>query len=344
MHKFQKRISFQGDLKPFLQKISLDFEIGEYKYHKIVPIGYEDFNLFLTTDKGTFFVKVFGTFRDQNECQRYVDIIKRSIDAGVSTPKLYESNQGYLYQTKFGEIDRLIVMEYIDGKIFYELRTTPTEEEIKFIVKQAAMINKIDIQPSLVYDHWAITNLPKEYEEKWKYLSEQDNQSIKPLVDILNSLSIQDLPHCFVHGDITKTNTMKSSNGEIYILDFAVANWYPRIQELSVLLCDLFFDPTKTGNFRKTYTLVLSEYQKYITLTPNEVHLLPTYLKLAHVMHVLLANYEKEANSNISVENEYFLNMGRQGLEFLNKISNDYAQLEISRLASSYDAWARSWS
>jgi Ser/Thr protein kinase RdoA (MazF antagonist) len=320
MHNFQKRISYQGNLKTFLQKVSQDFDIGEYKYHKIVPIGYEDFNLFLTTDKGTFFVKVFGTFRDQNECQRYVDIIKRSVDAGVSTPKLYESNQGYLYKIKFGGIDRLIVMEYIDGKIFYDLQTAPTEEEIKFIVKQTALINQINLKPSLVYDHWAITSLSKEYEEKGKYLSKQDNQSIKPLIETFNSLSIQDLPHCFVHGDITKTNTMKSSKGKIYILDFAVANWYPRIQELSVLLCDLFFDPTRADDFPKTYKLVLSEYQKYITLTTKEIRLLPSYTKLAHVMHVLLANYEKVANGNTSVENEYFLNMGRLGLKFLGKI------------------------
>lgn len=320
MHKFQKRISYQGDLKPFLQKVSKDFNIGGYQSHEIVPIGYEDFNLFLTTDKGTFFVKVFGTFRDENECLRYVDIIEHAVNAGVSTPKLYKSNQGYLYQIEFEGVDRLIVMEYIDGKIFYELQTSPTEEEIKFIIKQTALINKIDLKPSLVYDHWAITSLSREYEEKGKCLSEQDNQFVRPLVDAFKSLNVEDLPHCFVHGDITKTNTMKSSKGDISILDFAVANWYPRIQELSVLLCDLFFDPTKTQNFFLTYKLVLSEYQKYITLTPDEIRSLPIYLKLAHVMHVLLANYEKEANGNTSVENEYFLNMGRRGLNFLSNI------------------------
>jgi Ser/Thr protein kinase RdoA (MazF antagonist) len=319
-HKFQKRISYQGDLKPFLQKVSRDFDIGEYQSYEIVPIGYEDFNLFLITNKGTFFVKVFGTFRDENECLRYVDVIEHAVNAGVSTPKLYKSNQGYLYQVEFEGIYRLIVMEYVDGKIFYELQTTPTEEEIKFIVKQTALINKIDLNPSLVYDHWAITSLSKEYEEKGKYLSEQDKQFIRPLVDTFKSLNVDSLPHCFVHGDITKTNTIKSSKGDLYILDFAVANWYPRIQELSVLLCDLFFDPTKTQDFPQTYKLVLSEYQKFIPLTSEEIRLLPTYLKLAHVMHVLLANYEKEISGNTSVENEYFLNIGRQGLKFLSKI------------------------
>lgn len=319
-HKFQKRISYQGDLKPFLQKISKDFNIGEYESHEIVPIGYEDFNLFLTTNKGTYFVKIFGTFRDENECLRYVEIIKQAVNAGVSTPKLYESNQGYLYQINLEGTDRLIVMEYIDGKIFYELQTTPTEKETKFIVKQAALINKINLKPSLVYDHWAITSFPGEYKQKGQYLDENDRNLIEPMVNTFKSLSIEKLPHCFVHGDITKTNTMRSINGNIYILDFAVANYYPRIQELAVILCDLFFDPKNPDTFLKNYDLATTEYNKQLQLTSDEIKKLPDYVKMAHTMHILLANHEKVVNGNNSSENEHFLNMGRIGLKYTNKI------------------------
>ena len=55
---FQKRISYQGDLKPLLQKVCEDFNLGEYETHEIILIGYEDFNLKLTTDKDNFFVKI----------------------------------------------------------------------------------------------------------------------------------------------------------------------------------------------------------------------------------------------------------------------------------------------
>jgi len=319
MHIFQKRINYQGDLEPLLEKVCIDFSIGEYKSYKIVPIGYEDFNIFLYTNKGIFFIKIFGSFRDEKECSRYVDIIKTALDSNISHPKLYQSNKGYLYETDTGQKDRLIVMEYVDGNIFYELKTTPTVDEIKFIVKQAALINQINIKPEFIYDHWAITSLPTEYEEKKQYLSDSDKELIQPLVAWFNTLKLENIPHCFVHGDITKTNAMRAVDGKIYILDFAVSNWFPRIQELSVMLCDLFFDPDKKTDFESTYNLVLSEYQKYINLTEQEIKLLPNYLRLAHVMHVLLANYEKVVNGNTSVENEYFLNMGRQGLHYMNE-------------------------
>jgi Ser/Thr protein kinase RdoA (MazF antagonist) len=314
---FQKRINYQGDLRPFLQKVCHDFNIGNYQSHKIVPVGYEDFNIITTTDKRTFFVKVFSASRNEEECQRYVDIINQTLRAGVSEPKLYKHSEESLY--KIGN-DRLIVMQYIVGKTFYELRATPTDEEIRFIVKQAALINKTELKPSFIYDHWAITNFLQEYTKKGKHLSESDNDLIKPLADLFSSLSIQQLPHCLVHGDIIKTNTIEGTNGNIYILDFAVANWYPRIQELAVLLCDLFFDTDNTKNFPRTYDFVLSEYQKYIQLTPIEIKLLPSYVKLAHAMHVLLANYEKVANGNSSAENEYFLNIGRIGLNFTTEL------------------------
>jgi Ser/Thr protein kinase RdoA (MazF antagonist) len=310
---FQKRINYQGYLKPLLQKVCSDFNLGKYHSFEIIPIGYEDFNLKLITSKGTFFVKIFASTRSEEECERYVEVINQTLSNGVTEPKLYKHNQEFLY--KMGN-DRLIVIEYIEGKTYYELQTIPADEEIKFIVEHAALINKTKLKPSFVYDHWAITNILKEYAEKGKYLSAPNNELIKPLVDLFGSLNINNLPHSLVHGDITKTNVMKSANGNIYILDFAVANYYPRIQELAVLLCDLFFNPNKTTNFTKTYDFILSEYQKYIQLTPTEIKLLPSFVKLAHAMHILLANYEKVANNNSSAENEYFLNIGRLGLKY----------------------------
>ena len=272
MYNFQKRIHYRGDLKPFLKQVCQDFHIGEYGSCKIVPIGYEDFNLFLKTKRGRYFVKIFASFRNKNECSRYVEIMDSVLKAGISYPRLYKSNQDHLYEiSNNSQTDRLCVMEFIDGQNFYQLQTTPTVKEMRFIIKQAALVNKIDIRPSLVYDQWAITNFPKEYKKKGQYLNKEDKNLIEPLVDVFNSLSVENLPHCFVHGDITKTNTMKSVNGDIYILDFAVANYYPRIQELAVILCDLFFNPKGFGSFPKNYDLALSEYQKYITLTADEI-------------------------------------------------------------------------
>lgn len=304
---FQKRIGYTKDLTPLLHQISKDFEIGNYLSHKIVLIGYEDFNLILKTNKGKFFVKIFSAFRSRKECQRYINILEHVLKAEISHPQLYNSSQGFLYEIILDNVTlRLCVMEYIDGKTFYELETEPSIDEMRFIIKQAALINRIKLKPYFVYDNWAIVNFLDQYNQKAQYLDIDDKKLIYPLVESFKSLSINNLPHCFAHGDITKTNTMKDKNGRIYILDFAVANYYPRIQELAVLLCDLLS--------KKNYKRILDEYQKYITLTSEEIKKLPLYVKLAHAMHVLCGTYEKKVNGNNSEENEYFIKIGRGGL------------------------------
>lgn len=302
-------------------KVCEEFSIGEYNSHEIIPIGYEDFNLLLVTEKGKYFVKVFASTKDKGECKRYVDIIEKALESGVSHPKLFNSNQGLLCEIVNGSlIDRLCLMEYIDGNIFYEQQTPPTDEEKRFVIKEAILINQMNLHPPFVYDHWAVTSVLREFRQKGKFLTEEDKKQIEPLVKLFATLYIEKLPHCFVHGDISKTNTMRSKNGQIYIFDFAVANYYPRIQELASILGDLFFDPKHLDVFPKTYDLAVEEYQKYAQLTPGEIATLPAYIKLAHAMHILLANYHKAVNRNTSSENDYYLNLGRAGLSFTNKL------------------------
>lgn len=319
MDKFQKRIYHQGNLEPPLKKVCEDFNLGNYISHAIIPIGYEDFNLRLNTNKGSFFVKIFSKTRNKKECQRYSEIIEKALAAGINTPKLFRSNQGFLYQI---EKDSLIVTEYIEGENFFENGAYLSDKEIMFLIKQTALINNINFKPEYIYDHWAIPNFLKEYKEKGNFLLPEDKNIVEPLVEIFNSIPFETLPYAFVHGDMIRTNLIKTSGGKIYVVDFSVSNWYPRIQELAVLFCDAFFNPNNTISFPAIYQKVISEYQEYIKLTETETQHLSNYVKLAHGMHVLLANYEKLINKNASEENEYFLNTGRTGLKYTSEIWN----------------------
>lgn len=118
-----------------------------------------------------------------------------------------------------------------------------------------------------------------------------------------------------VHGDIIATNVMKDKKNKLWIIDFAVSNYYPRIQELAVMACNILFDEKNKKKSETNLKTALEEYQKTIELTPREIEVLPTYIKLAHAMHILEANYEKVAEKNDSDENEYWLNQGRTGLK-----------------------------
>lgn len=69
----------------------------------------------------------------------------------------------------------------------------------------------------------------------------------------------------------------------LYIIDFSVANIYPRIQELAVLMCNLFFDE----NYKDNYLFLIREYNKHHPLTEYEGEILPLFIQAAHVMTTL---------------------------------------------------------
>ena len=319
--EFQKRIGYDGELEKVISKVTEDFSLGKYLKHRVIEAGYEDLNVVVTTDKGKYFIKMLATFRDNAGCKRYVDIILAALEAGVHHPRLLRFSRGQLYVNNFeGTEIRLFVMEYIDGKTLYESREKVSLEDARFLVQQAALINKIDLKVPFVYDNWAIVNFLKEWEKNKGVFPKEDKLLIDPLSNKFSKLNIKSLPTAFVHGDIIRTNVMRDENGELYILDFAVANNYPRIQELAVLLCNLFYDDKNPGVFAEYYKLTLEEYQKRNELTKLEIGSLPLYLKAAHAMHIIGAGKEKYKEGNKSEENEYWLSQGREGLRDMNKL------------------------
>ena len=315
MKEFFQRINYQGEIDDISLAICKDFQIGDFISNKLVLIGYEDFNFILETTKGRYFVKIFSNFRTDDDCHRYMEVILKAIEMGVSFPKLFKSKQNHFYTTTVNDANlRICVMEYIDGESYYFLKQKPNTDEIKTLAHQAALINSIKIKPKFIYDHWAIVNFLNEFQKKGKHLSQQDLKIVEPLVKKFKDIDIGKLPHCFVHGDIIATNVMKDKNGKIWIIDFAVSNYYPRIQELAVLACNILFDENDKSKSENNLKIALEEYQKTITLTPRELEVLPIYIELAHAMHILSANYEKVVEKNDSEENEYWLNQGKAGL------------------------------
>jgi Ser/Thr protein kinase RdoA (MazF antagonist) len=112
---------------------------------------------------------------------------------------------------------------------------------------------------------------------------------------------------------------IRSDRG-IYIVDFGVSGVYPRIQELAMLLCDLFFTPDK-AEYTKNYQLALDAYQETVQLEDTELEWLPTFVKLAHAMHIIAPTIQKVKHGNSSAENEHWLRRGREGLRFMGKFT-----------------------
>lgn len=306
---FREKVEYKGDHAQVFDMVAKEYGFSEIIGFEKVEMGYEDDNYILETASDKYFCKIFGAYRDQDECKRYIRIVDEALEAGVATPKMFRNEKGFLYSNK--ELDmNLAVFEYIDGKTFYETGEKPTEDDAKEIVCQAAKINSIDHKPPFVYDSWAIPNIANEYDAVEASLSSREKEVINPLVSAFKEVDLKSLPSALVHGDIITTNVMKSKEGKIFILDFGVCNYYPRIMELALLKCNLLAD--------FDIDFLVQEYKKQIELTEKELESLPLFIDLAHAMHVIGATREKAIYGNASDENEYWLEQGRSGLSIKN--------------------------
>ena len=309
---FSSRLDYSGDFSSLIKRICKVFTIGELVNFEIIEVGYEDCNVLIKTHKGTYVAKIFSKDRSQEEIERYAIIMQKVIQAGVNHPELLRTqDQDVLYHDKN---ITLVVMPFIEGKTFYTLDRPPNTEELKLITEQASIINAVEYKPPFILDSWAIPNIETSLDRVKPFMMPQDVKLVDDAVSRYKSIPIDKLPHTFVHGDFTKANILKGHDEKMYILDFSVANWYPRIQELAVMAANLLHGAEDT-TLRKRCEMTVKQYSKYTQLTHDEEKYLYPYALAGVAMEMIGAHIEKYINGNKSEETEYWLSLGSEGLK-----------------------------
>lgn len=259
---FHARLDFDGDFDALISKVAADFELGQVTGHDVVEIGFEDFNLKLTTERGEYLAKIFSKKRNDDEVIRNVENMEQAVRAGVNHPELLYHNGKALYTNPASGL-KMVIMKFISGKTFYDLSATPDENDLALIAAEAVKINAIDYDPPYLFDGWAIPNMHQMFEKTTDYLNEEGRELVKKAFTYYDAIPFEQLPKCSVHGDLIKTNLIKGDDGKIYVVDFSVANTYPRIQELAVMAANLLFDEKNesTRPLKDRVMIVIEAYQ-----------------------------------------------------------------------------------
>ncbi len=316
LEEFYDRINLKSDLSDLSKVICEKYNLGQYISEEIILVGYEDFNFILTTDTGKFCVKVFNKERTYEDVKNYIDRIELANSLNINTPKVHNCNNGILCEIALNNVKfRLCVFQYIDGKSFYDLNEIPTETEIKNIIEQMAHIHNAKLKSDFIYDKWTITNFVKEYKEKEKYLSNKYNEVFKSLAHKITNVKFEELPTSFVHGDIISSNVMKDKSNKLWIIDFAVSNYLPRIVDLAVTSCNLCLNPESIDKTISSTKMILEEYQKYNKLTDYELEYFPLFYDLANAMGILQISYLNSLGET-SEEDKFWLTESEKGLSF----------------------------
>lgn len=291
--EFAERINLNTELCNISKEICNQYNLGQYISDTIIEIGYEDFNYILETTSGKYCVKVFNKERTDKQCKQYVDRIKLVSTLDINTPKIYnEKNKDCLFTIKFKNTKyRLCVTEYIAGKSFYDLEIKPNSEEIKEIVRQMVNIHKLMQRPNYIYDEWTITNFKQELEDKAKYLDNKYLSYFEELKEKYKKIDIQKLPHCFIHGDIITSNIIKDENNKLWLIDFGVSNYLPRMIDLVVSACDLCLELEDIQKTASRIKMLIGEYEKYSKLTDYEKQVFPIFFDIVNAIGILQISY-----------------------------------------------------
>ena len=315
---FEERINLNFPLEILSKEICKVYELGNFVENKLIEIGYEDYNYVLTTNKGKFVVKVFSNLRTDEDCNNLANRASIPEKYGFSCPKILQMSGGgdsNLYITTINNVKfRLIVMEYVSGKDFFTLNELPSIEDLQYIAKETAKLNKIDFRPPFVYDLWAIINFEKEYLKNIKYIKDESKALIDAAYNEFKLIDFSKLKYGYVHGDIIETNVLRDENKKLWFIDFSVANYLPRIVDLAVTICDLCLDLNSKQKTLERTKAYLNAYESIFPLTEYEKECLKTFIKCHQAMTVIETTREKIEENNKTKENEKFLEKGKQGL------------------------------
>lgn len=307
------RLNFSGDLQPVLERACIAYKAGSLENFSLIPVGYEDCNVVIQTSQGKYVAKIFSKIRTEEDISRYVSVMSHVLAGGVQHPRLYTVAGAYVYRDTEVATVQMVLMEFVEGDSYLQLGRVPTSSERRAVLEQAALIHRIDYHPAYVFDSWAIPNMGSLLERTRQYIDRADLPLVVEAYERFSRIPLDVLPHAFVHGDFTKANIVKADDGKIYVLDFSVANWYPRIQELAVIVANLLHGDSD-NNLQERVNIVIQEYSQYSPLTELEKESLYDYSLAGIAMEFMGAHQEKYINGNDTAETDYWLHLGRNGL------------------------------
>lgn len=309
------RLNYSGNLSAVISRLCRAYMIDEYSEFSVIEVGYEDCNVIIKTPQGRYVAKIFSKNRKPEDIIRYSAIMENVVGAGINHPSLIKTAGGDLVHIdSLANGISMVLMKFIVGKSFLELDRAPDEKELQKILEQAAKINKTHYHPSHLFDSWAIPNIQVMFDRVKEFIKPKDILLIKQAVAKYSDIPVDALPYCFVHGDFTKANILKCEDGLIYIIDFAVANWYPRIQELAVIIANLLHDINNPISLHDKCEMIASRYSTLNPLTPEEKNYLYAYALAGMAMEFMGSYQEKYINGSNTKETAYWLNLGREGL------------------------------
>ncbi|HEY1646174.1 MAG TPA: phosphotransferase [Candidatus Saccharimonadales bacterium] len=308
---YQERLDYKGDIKPLIAAISEGYELGIVQESSVFNVGYEDCNVRVQTDTGQFVIKAFNKLRAEQDVDRYVSVMQAVVGSGVHHPPLHRTKSGSLLFTHPSGVSA-VAMDFIEGHTYFDTKAVPTDEELALIADEAVKIHSLDIDPAYVFDSWAIPNIHEMHTASLPLLDEEGKRLAQAAISRYEGIDLSKLEKRFIHGDIISPNTLLGSDGKVWVLDFAVSNVYPRVQELAVMASSLLAGSQPSSLSQRVERVKNAYLKAGGELTDYEQQILMDYAIAAAAMEFMGSHKVKYTDKEDPEESDYWIGVGKQ--------------------------------
>jgi Ser/Thr protein kinase RdoA (MazF antagonist) len=298
-------------LPELVDHVAAEYRLGDVGDWSVLATGYEDCNIDLRARRARVVIKVFAAGRPAGIAARTAGLIADVTAAGVRHPRLHADAAGGHVHAYDGH--RLLVMDFAPGQTFYDLGRPPDEAELAAVVEQAARIHGSDAHPEPVFDSWAIANLVPLAGQVGDLLDPEQRRLVDGAIAELGRVDFASLPATLIHADLTAGNVLLGPDGEITVLDFALANRWPRLQELAVIAASLLHGSAASLPARMEAVARLYAAAGPPSLTQAEEAALPAFGRAAAAME-LLGGLNQWRQGNRGPETDSLIEIGTTGL------------------------------
>jgi Ser/Thr protein kinase RdoA (MazF antagonist) len=298
-------------LPDLVAHVAADYGLGRIGDWSVLATGYEDCNIDLRAGLARVVIKVFAAGRPAGIAARTAGIIAAVREMGVRHPRLHADASG----RHVHEYDRhqLLVMDFAPGRTFYDLGRPPDQAELARVVGQAARIHACGAHPEPVFDSWAIANLVPLAGQVGDLLDARQRRLVDGAITEMARIDVASLPTRLIHADLTAGNVLLGPDGEVTVLDFALANRWPRLQELAVIAASLMHGSPGTLPARLVTVARMYSAAGPSPLTPEEEAALPAFGRAAAAME-LLGGLNQWRQGNRGPETDLLVEIGAVGL------------------------------
>jgi Ser/Thr protein kinase RdoA (MazF antagonist) len=298
-------------LPRLVEHVAGEYQLGTVTDWSVIDTGYEDCNIDLRAQRARVVVKVFAAGRPAGLPTRTVGLIAQAQAAGVRHPALHRDSAGGHVHSYDGHF--LFVMDHVPGRTFYDMSRPPNDSELLLVVEQAARIHSTGAHPEPVFDPWAIHNLIPLARQVGDLLDDEQRRLVDRAIAALTTIDWHALPQTLIHADLTAGNVLLTPGGEITILDFALANRWPRLQELAVIAASLLHGSPGTIPQRMEKVAGMYSGVAAVPLTAVEEAALDAFGQGAAAME-LLGGLNQWRAGNRGPETDLLIAIGTAGL------------------------------